>query len=77
MEPERLEDDGKEKDVFQRNAIIKKMQEVYKEIEYNFSKSMIKLGTCITRTLMLGIKKIKKMLGGVGGWFKKIGRAHV
>lgn len=73
MEPERLEDDGKEKDVFQRNAIIKKMQEVYKEIEYNFSKSMIKLGTCITRTLMLGIKKIKKMLGGVGGWFKNKG----
>lgn len=73
MDPERLEDVEKAKDVFQRNAIIKKMQEVYKEIEYNFSKSMIKLGTCITRTLTLGIKKIKKVLSGVGGWFKNKG----
>lgn len=73
MESERLEDEEKTRDVFQRNAIIKKMQELYKEVECNFSKSMIKLGTCITRTLTLGIKKIKKMLGGVGGWFKNKG----
>ena len=73
MEPERLEEEEKTRDVFQRNAIIKKMQEIYKEVEYNFSKSMIKIGTCIARTFMLGIKEIKKMLGGVGGWFKNKG----
>lgn len=69
MELKRLEDLLKikdYKDVFQRNAIIVKMQENYRKVQTTFSESMIRLGKCITQTASLILTKLKSVLSAAG-----------